>query len=302
MELVYHKGNNFGDALNPLIFEHLLGKDFFDEDDSLQFLAIGSILGLKKKGGKKIVFSSGYADGADDTYGSPPIIDSSYEIICVRGEKTAKKLNIDINKAVADGAILITELPLEPVEVKHEVSFIPHYKSLEFYSQWKNLCSEIGINLIDPRDDIFFVLNEIRSSKLILAEAMHGAIVADAFRIPWIPTQFYPHINSFKWQDWCESMLLNYKPLICKAYLHDESFFIKILAEKRPYIPNSLAKLIVKFIIKYRKSKVKDFLKEASNGMPILSSLSILEDKKRTLLQLLSNFKKQYSKSGAVIK
>jgi succinoglycan biosynthesis protein ExoV len=41
---------------------------------------------------------------------------------------------------------------------------------------------------------------------------MHGAIVADALRIPWIPVCTREGINSFKWEDWCASVSLDYRP------------------------------------------------------------------------------------------
>lgn len=37
---------------------------------------------------------------------------------------------------------------------------------------------------------------------------MHGAIVADAYRIPWIGVDMYG-INKFKWQDWMLSLGLD---------------------------------------------------------------------------------------------
>ena len=35
---------------------------------------------------------------------------------------------------------------------------------------------------------------------------MHGAIVADALRVPWIPARLYGHFMEFKWRDWTESI------------------------------------------------------------------------------------------------
>ncbi len=37
---------------------------------------------------------------------------------------------------------------------------------------------------------------------------MHGAIVADAYRIPWIGVDMYG-VNKFKWQDWMLSLELD---------------------------------------------------------------------------------------------
>ena len=107
MKLYYHKGANFGDAINPMIFEKILGVQF-DEDEEIGIVGIGSILGHfrpTEKTKKFYVFSSGFAGGDASTYGTPPEIKLPYEVICVRGKSTAKALGIDERYAVADGAL-----------------------------------------------------------------------------------------------------------------------------------------------------------------------------------------------------
>jgi len=56
-------------------------------------------------------------------------------------------------------------------------------------------------------------LTAIQQSRLLIAEAMHGAIVADALRVPWIPIRFHKHILPFKWRDWCASLNMSYDPV-----------------------------------------------------------------------------------------
>lgn len=36
---------------------------------------------------------------------------------------------------------------------------------------------------------------------MVLADAMHAAIIADAMRVPWLPLITSPQINTFKWLD-----------------------------------------------------------------------------------------------------
>ena len=73
------------------------------------------------------------------------------------------------------------------------------------------------MTFIDPGGEVDEVLAAIRGCELVVAEAMHGAIIADALRIPWIPVRCYDHILDFKWRDWCESLQLRYEPAILDA-------------------------------------------------------------------------------------
>jgi succinoglycan biosynthesis protein ExoV len=78
--------------------------------------------------------------------------------------------------------------------------------------EWEKICRGINFGYIDARWPIEKVLAAIASTEVILTEALHGAIVADALRIPWIPVHSTSGISRFKWQDWCMSVDVEYKP------------------------------------------------------------------------------------------
>jgi succinoglycan biosynthesis protein ExoV len=215
MKLTYHEGRNFGDALNPLVFNKLF-PGFFDDDERTLFIGIGSIFGLKKgdeRTERRIYFSSGFAAGASNTYGTLPNLGPSDDVVCVRGPLTAKALGLPADKAIADGAILVRPLlGLERSTTVVPFAYMPHVGSFHFYKDWEGLLAELGIALIDPRDESMAVLQRIQGTGVLLAEAMHGAILADALGVPWVPVVCYDTINAFKWRDFTSSMELDYTP------------------------------------------------------------------------------------------
>src|SRR5207248_7603179 len=115
-----------------------------------------------------------------------------------------------------DPAALV-QTTLAPDAVKtHEVYFIPHFRSPR--RAWllgidlEKICTSLGINYVNPHAGVEDVLDGLASSGLVIAEAMHGAIVADALRVPWVPVQMFDQILNLKWQDWCASLGLRYSP------------------------------------------------------------------------------------------
>jgi succinoglycan biosynthesis protein ExoV len=88
---------------------------------------------------------------------------------------------------------------------RFRTSFMPHHKSLA-QADWATLCSRASLHFIDPRRPVEEVLTDIAQSELLLAEAMHGAVVADALRVPWIPIRMYSQFLEFKWRDWTQSI------------------------------------------------------------------------------------------------
>lgn len=207
MKLIYFKGEtpNFGDELNPYLWNRILPDGFLDEDNSQLFLGIGSILhkhGYPAEAIKNVV-GSGYAG-----YGEPPEVnDGTWNILFVRGPRTAEKLGLPPEKAIADTAILLRTIELPEPDETTKIAFMPHYESLD-RGFWENVCALAGIKLINPTHDIEYVIRQIRGTELLITEAMHGAIVADALRTPWICAKPIYQGHHAKWLDWADALSL----------------------------------------------------------------------------------------------
>jgi len=209
MNLVYAKlmPGNFGDELNPYIWPRLFPKAFSSKDD-IDFLGIGTILEPAMIGGtrRKVVFGSGGG------YGKPPHIDGKWKIYFVRGPLTAKLLGIPADSAITDAAYCMGFLDESPVTPTGRVVFMPHHKS-EAEVDWAGMCTELGWIYASPTASVESALELLKSAKLVITEAMHGAIVSDLYRIPWAPVRYGFRSLDFKWMDWCSSLSLEYRPV-----------------------------------------------------------------------------------------
>jgi succinoglycan biosynthesis protein ExoV len=208
MKMYYYKTPrpNFGDELNVWLWSRLL-PDFFDEDDRTLFLGIGSILfDFFPPDRRKIVFGSGYAG-----YTPPPIIDKSWQFYFVRGRLTTNVLGIDRGLAVGDAAILLRSCVELVPQRKYTVSFMPHWQSA-VDGTWSEVCNVAGVHYIDPCASVERVLGEIMSSELVITEAMHGAIVSDALRVPWLAIMPIQVKHRMKWFDWASALDISIEP------------------------------------------------------------------------------------------
>lgn len=208
MKLYWSTLHNFGDSLNPWLWEKLL-PDALDQDSSEILVGIGTLLNHKiPDAGHKHVFGSGYGYGW-----APNVHGPDWTIYCVRGPRTAAKLNVARDLAITDPAILIRRFVTPSSARSNEIIFIPHFESLDV-GEWETVCRLANLTLVSPRDTIENVIQKIRGAKLVVAEAMHGAIVADALRVPWVPVRPLIKKNEQKWFDWFESLGLVCKPLL----------------------------------------------------------------------------------------
>lgn len=202
------EGGNFGDYLNEFLWDKLLPRSLNEyRDENTIFLGIGTRLRpeiLDNDPRKKIVFGTGYGYSK-----KPPIVDSTWEIKCVRGPKTAEALRIDKSYAITDSAILIKEIINPPIQKKFKYGFIPHHSTIK-EDDWESVCENLNFKYINPKRDPMEVIKEITSCEYIISESLHGAIIADAYRIPWVAIKTRSTINNFKWQDWAESLELEF--------------------------------------------------------------------------------------------
>ena len=214
MKLTYYKlpngERNFGDNLNPWIWDRLI-PNVLDNDESVAFVGIGSLIndGLPhrtRNATKRVIFGTGVGYGK----GKELKLDESYRIYCLRGSLSAKTLGVEEDLGVTDGAVLIRRVYQNNAKKNYRFSYMPHYELAG--KGWENVCKELGFGYIDPRRTVEEVLSAISETEVLLCEAMHGAIVADALRVPWIPVVTNSTILSFKWQDWCSSIGVEYKP------------------------------------------------------------------------------------------
>lgn len=294
MRLRYFESKNFGDALNPFIFQQLL-PGFFNDDPDIDFFGIGSILGFEmvSRANRKIIFSSGFA------YGTKPVVDASYDVICVRGPLTAKALHLDPSVAIADGALLVRELVKEKPPKRYPYSFMPHWES-ELKFDWATLCKQAGIHYISPMQDYKAVFQQLLESDVIIAEAMHAAIVADALRVPWIPVKAYNGINDFKWHDWTGSLELTYNPVRIPSLFHPTDFMLTLCKQKiSPAIPDSLYKMGLKGYGVYQNVSIiphaRRLLEKLKSTAPSLSSDTVMDTRVDQLLHRLEAVKKKYA-------
>ena len=203
-----HHGN-FGDDLNLWLWDFLL-PGFRDVHPETLLVGVGTVLtsDLLPAGTRKLVIGSGTG------YGAKPDVSNSeeWDVRCVRGPLTAKALGLPPDRAITDPAVMISDMPeFQDLPKLHKKTFIPHWESAEF-GMWEAVCEPAGLTYLDPRGEAKAVIRHIAQSELVIAESMHGAILADAFRVPWIAVSTSRAINSFKWTDWASTVGAVYKP------------------------------------------------------------------------------------------
>jgi len=282
MEYLYFKSKhgNFGDDLNPWLWPQLF--EGINTGTTDVFLGIGSILHAENavfntlEGRKKIVFGTGIRPSSLYTNLK---MDESWDVKFLRGPLSATALQKKY-EYITDAAYALRQLPdfdkVISQEKKYDVSLMPYFHSVDYFD-WEQICKELGYHYISPfsENGVEETLNEIAASKVLITEAMHGAIIADILRVPWhrfILTTPYTEgamVSEFKWSDWLQSV----------GIYHPEVTFINF----------------------YKKTRIHGWLKNLSSK--VVSTEFLLTAKvKEDILAKLAGGKLTYLSDDLVIK
>lgn len=204
MQLFYFKAarGNFGDDLNTWLWDDVIpGWREVWPDHVL--IGVGTILNNKMPiGVPKLIMGSGagYADPA------PTDLLAECRIVAVRGPRTAALVGAGPDVPTLDPAALLPTLPRFADVPRHgRVVLVPLHSSIGLLD-WENVARRIGAVLVSPQDEAEHVIRMIAGAEQVITESMHGAIVADAFGVPWTGFGFHHLFNHGKWQDWASSL------------------------------------------------------------------------------------------------
>lgn len=274
MELFYYKSDigNFGDDMNPWLWNQLLGS-FSEYRSGVQFVGIGSILDERLDNGrKKVVFGSGIRDKK-----YKPKTPSDFDFRFVRGPRSGESLG---QKFICDSAYCLRLLEDTGFKTSRKISFIPYFRHYHNV-QWDKFSELTGFYVINPTQHIEKVIEEIQSTEYVISCAMHGAILADVYRKPWIRCRagIHGHENrstsELKWSDFSSALgMEKISTLEVDMNINTRRWFNDYLNSRNH---EKLALAI--------KSKALNF---------VLSGDSVVKEKEEQLYNAIEQFKKDY--------
>lgn len=196
-------GGNFGDDMNSWFWDSLI-PNWRELRPGHTLFGIGSILGrtfLEP-------FDSVLVLGSGSGYGPlPDNLNTKIEYGWVRGPLTAKNLGLPADRAITDPACMVPTFPeFRAIKKTGGSLFIPHCGTERLGLDWERVADAAGMKHLSPAQDSRIVIERIAAADMVVTESLHGAIIADAFRVPWLPIAISPTFSSYKWTDWARSM------------------------------------------------------------------------------------------------
>ncbi len=200
---------NIGDDLNTVIWPRLFPR-ISDVAHNTIFLGIGSVLDNRHgETARKIVFGA----GARSETTVPDVSRPEWDVRFVRGPLTARALGLGDESWITDPAILALSVFSDVSRCSsvrgNNIGFIPYYKTNRLYSS--KIARLTGLMELSVSMQPINFIETMLTCKIVIAESMHGAILADTFGIPWIPCRISnisneDDVHHFKWNDWMSSM------------------------------------------------------------------------------------------------
>lgn len=152
---------------------------------------------------KMLVMGSGTGVGV-----IPKTIPANINFAWVRGPMTAAEMGLPADRAITDGAVLCPRLQRfkGAGSTRKGTIFVPHCGTERLPLDWRRIVEKAEVDFVSPAGPAEDVIRRIAAAELVVAESMHAAIIADAFRVPWVPLALSPNFSYFKWVDWGKSV------------------------------------------------------------------------------------------------
>lgn len=199
--------NNFGDALNPVIFKRLAGIDIkIASLDKAAIIGIGSLMDMclmdshDKSVIKKpiIVFSTGIGFEEGGFFHNPDILlperlKRNVKCFALRGKLTdarmEKMIGHKTGAVIGDGGLLVHKLiDKTKITPKYDLGIVPHFADKD-NPIFKKIIKKIpNAVILDPMVDVDTFLHNLCECRAVISTAMHPLIACDALRIPnmWV--------------------------------------------------------------------------------------------------------------------
>jgi succinoglycan biosynthesis protein ExoV len=214
MNLFYHHSTrNVGDDLNAVLWPRLL-PDLAQLSGADWLVGAGTIIDdrLFTLPGRKVVLGSGYRPSSRS-----PRFGSDVEFYGVRGELSAQALGLARSAAACDPGFVVSRWPECRAQPGDRVGLVPHFYSEES-SGIVAAAASAGLEVVSPRLPVEEFLRRLGRCARVYCESLHGAIFADALRVPWARVLISAHyyegrgVNEFKWRDAFSVLGVEVKP------------------------------------------------------------------------------------------
>lgn len=239
---------NLGDYITELLISRMghtpirygSGEEF---DNNGCLLAVGSLLGhwdfTSRIKGPIAVWGTGARGPEAKAWAEANAERITFH--AVRGPLSAEVLELDSNFPQGDPALLLPHY-IQQGEASGRISYIPHIGSLPLVKLSE--IAEVGANHIIPvtclREEAESRIQEISGSAFVLTGSLHGAIIAQAYGVPWaicIP-KHRNLVMPFKFKDWFA--YLGIEPAIVENYHQGKAWWEAHGSKYRSYDTNQI--------------------------------------------------------------
>lgn len=212
----YNTISNFGDSINPILVERLLGEEcYWGGKWHSDIIGVGSILTMFTKPRLKnkiknlfstssTVWTSGFISEVDYKESFRKNISFAALRGKVSKERVEKIINKKLDIPLGDGGLLFSKLLDKMPTKEYSLGIIPHTVDKDNPLITK-LHEEISNSkIIDVTQPPLETLEQIASCDFIISTAMHGLIAADSLGIPnkWIEVSDKVVGNGYKFRDY----------------------------------------------------------------------------------------------------